>query len=222
MRLGAFFIAALCTGQAMAGPVEMRLEGRAITAGDLSASAPRRNEIIAQIAPGHAWLELRSDQQRRLLDNFFPGAVLDLRHNGSVRFVAGAGGRQVAGSAPCYMTRRAVQQGETISAEDLVETPCDGGIDRAKLLYNRKMQAPYAGADLPAFSYVGSLRVPLVDPVEPGTALTLRTVSGPVTIERTAVALQHGRRGGRIFVRTDDGAVFASRLEGEAHSRGEK
>lgn len=49
-------------------------------------------------------------------------------------------------------------------------------------------------------------------PVAGGTALTLVSSVGPVSVERAVTTLQGARPGRRVFVRDGDGNVFASRL----------
>lgn len=49
-------------------------------------------------------------------------------------------------------------------------------------------------------------------PLAAGTTLTLRSVTGPVTIERAVTTLQPGRSGRRVFVRDGAGQVFAAPL----------
>ena len=49
--------------------------------------------------------------------------------------------------------------------------------------------------------------------IEPGETLTLVIAAGPVRVERKVEALQEARSGERLFVRTEDGAVFAARYE---------
>lgn len=161
-------------------------------------------------------------QQQVLLENHFPGAGLKPRHRSTVRFVVGPAEIGQTRDAKCFMTRHSVAMGEFISVGDLVGTPCDKSAARASIRINRSVSAPYAAADLPAFAYVGNLKVPTAEPVKAGTTMQLRTVSGPVTIERKVIALQSGFPGNRIFVQTDDGVVIARRLENSNSDRGEK
>jgi flagella basal body P-ring formation protein FlgA len=47
-----------------------------------------------------------------------------------------------------------------------------------------------------------------------GTALVYRTREGPVMVEREVVALQSGRAGRPVFVRTKEGKVLSATLAG--------
>lgn len=51
--------------------------------------------------------------------------------------------------------------------------------------------------------------------IEAGDALTVRVQVGPVVVERDVRALQPGRSGRSLFVRTAEGAVLSARLTGE-------
>lgn len=214
--------AILCTGDMPEQAFEIQLKSRDIVAADISQDAPIANEILAQIAPGHSDVILTQSQQQRLLDNFFPGAKLKPRFGTNVRFIAGSRAADQIHDAKCFMTRYAIPRGEFINSDDLVDAPCDRNAVRVPIGLNRSLSAPYAAADLSAFSYVGSLKAPATHPVQAGTALHLRTVSGPVTIDRKVVAMQSGFPGNRIFVKTDDGIVIARRLENVTESRGGK
>lgn len=222
MRYQVFLLAVLCAQNVSAQDIEIHIKSRSITAADLSLVAPQGAEILAQIAPNHREMVLTQSQQQVLLDNYYPGAGLKLRHNSTVRFVAGPAEVGQARDAKCLMTRHAVALGEFINIDDLVDTPCDKSAPRASIRINRSVSAPYAAADLPAFTYVGSLKVPTADPVKAGTTMQLRTISGSVTIERRVIALQSGFPGNRIFVQTDDGIVIARRLENGINDRGER
>lgn len=201
-----------------AQPAEVQLESREIRAGDLSAAAPNRNEILLRFAANGDAVELTADDRRRLLRNRYPGLALPLLDDGAIRFVAGKSVASERATGICYATRRDIGAGEYILQQDLGEVDCEAKAPHAPLGYDRSAGAIYAAGSLPAFTYVGAIKASAAKPLRAGSKLTLRTVSGPVTVERDVWAMQAGRPGDRLFVKTSDGEILASRLSAQAQT----
>lgn len=115
----------------------------------------------------------------------------------------------------CFATAREVPQGAVLRAEDMVAVECHEDRARIRLGYDRAARAPVAIAPLAVGTYLGRVAPLSGALVAPGEQLTLRSSVGPVTIERTVTALQHGRSGGRLFVRDAEGQVFSAPLVAE-------
>lgn len=112
----------------------------------------------------------------------------------------------------CFAAARDVQAGTALSAADLSPVACQPDAPRAPLRYDRSGEVPVTSVAVAAGAYLGHV-VPLAEhSVKKGDRLTLRSMAGPVTIERAVVAMQSGRSGGRVFVRDSEGKVFAAPL----------
>lgn len=112
----------------------------------------------------------------------------------------------------CFEAARALPAGAPIAAENVVPTACDSGRAVADLRYDSSAQAALLRTAVPAGGYLGQLPNPPSGRVAKGARLTLRSMAGPVVIEREVTALQAGRSGERIFVRDASGATFAVML----------
>lgn len=115
-------------------------------------------------------------------------------------------------SAPCLATRRALAAGEPVAAPDVAVAPCPDQPTRA-VRYDRRARTSVATRSLPAGSALGRVAVTPDRVIASGTPLTLRSVTGPVTVERAVLTLQTGRSGERVFVRDTSGAVFSVPLQ---------
>ncbi len=113
-------------------------------------------------------------------------------------------------SAPrCRATVRFIAANATIAVSDMTPVACRAGAPRAALRYDRVDGVLVAADDLPAGTYLGVVAPLDARSVAKGTALTLRSIAGPVVIERSVTAMQAGRPGKRLFVRDSEGKVFA-------------
>lgn len=118
--------------------------------------------------------------------------------------------------AACFAAARDLPAGAPLAPGDLAAVDCRAGAKRAPLRYDRVGGVPVTAAAVTAGTYLGHI-LPLADGrVAKGDKLTLRSTAGPVTIERTVVAMQPGRSGGRVFVRDSEGKVFAAPLAVES------
>jgi len=131
-----------------------------------------------------------------------PGAVIQ------VRLAAAPVPARAAGT--CFAAANGLAAGTVLSVSDVASIPCRDEAP-AQLRYGRAGLV-IAAAAVPAGGYLGRLAALPERTVGKGAPLTLRSTSGPVTIERSVVALQSARSGGRLFVRDAGGAVFAAPL----------
>jgi flagella basal body P-ring formation protein FlgA len=90
--------------------------------------------------------------------------------------------------------------------------PCDAEASAAALSFDAKASALRASGNIEAGAYLGRIAVPRAADVQAGQKLILRSTEGPVTVQRSVVALQPGRSGGRVFVRDADGEVSSAKL----------
>lgn len=192
--------------------VEIKLARRSITSADLSPDAPEGGAVLVDFPDGKRALTVTSAEQARLLRNRYPGLNLTSKFGGPVRFIWAPSSARAGKPTVCFATRHTIPAGRYLIADDAAPVPCDPAASRAKLSYDRKAGAVFAGSELTAFTYLGSVSLPGAAPLKAGSKLVLRTVSGPVTIDRTVQALQPARPGSRLFVRTNDGEILSRRL----------
>lgn len=191
----------------------VRLKSRSIHLRDLAEAGDFGDIVVAQIPANEASTLLTSSEQQRLIRNRLPGPQLKLKYRSSLLFTVDTIRRSdPKPSRICYQTKAPVSAKGFVALADLEEIACDPRRSAVRLAFDRVAKAPYTPVDLPARSYVGPLWAPLTKPIAVGTALTLRTTSGPVIIEQAAKALQPGRLGQKIFVQTADKKVFSETL----------
>ncbi len=193
------------------------LPAREITVADLAMldqtqRARLGSLAIAAIPAGKSHLELDAATRARLLRRRVPGQDLRLRHGGKVRFEVPEPREAGRGARPCIMLRRALDAGDYLQPEAVAPVPCRDHAEALPLLFDRRVNALRLSSPLAAGAYLGSLAVRGGPIIGAGTELRHVTRQGPVAIERTVNALQPSRMGQAIFVRTQDGAIFASRL----------
>lgn len=112
----------------------------------------------------------------------------------------------------CFEAARALPAGTPVVAENVVPAACDPDRTVASLRYDKSAQAALLVAAVPEGEYLGRLPHPPSGRIAKGARLTLRSMAGPVVIEREVTALQAGRSGGRIFVQDASGSTFAVTL----------
>ncbi|WP_230635796.1 hypothetical protein [Sphingomonas sp. Leaf4] len=111
----------------------------------------------------------------------------------------------------CWATLRAIAADEAVTRREVAAVPCLTGQPTAAMRTARDGTAFLATAQ-PAGTPLGRFLPAPVTRIAAGTALTLRSVHGPVAIERPVVTMQPGRSGNRVFVRDGAGRVFAAPL----------
>lgn len=112
----------------------------------------------------------------------------------------------------CFEAARALPAGTPVVAENVVPAACDSSRIVAGLRYDKSAQAALLVTAVPAGGYLGRLPNPPSGRIAKGARLTLRSMAGPVVIEREVTALQAGRSGERVFVQDANGATFAATL----------
>lgn len=197
----------------MADPLQIDLARRDIRAGDLASGLANPDRIVARIPVSRTQWMISFAEQQALLRRLYPGEDIAPRHKRDIVFVARTGGRSATLQGTCYLLRRDVPQGDYLAPDDFAPTACDASTPKVRIAYDKAARALYATSDLPALGYAGAVALPASTPVRAGSAMTLRTISGPVTIDRSVTTLQAGRTGKRVFVRTRDGDVVAHPLD---------
>ena len=197
----------------------MQLDQRDIQAKDIAIAAPSPEHIVARIEAPNTRLLLTVADQQMLLRRAYPGLEVKRRHAADILFMTHQRHIEAAARGICYRLRHNVAEGDYVARDDFAPTACDAAATPVKLAYDKAARALFSRSDLPAFSYAGAITLRSSDPVRAGTAMTLRTISGPVTIDRNVVTLQASRAGQHIFVRTKDGTVLAHPLADTLNER---
>ncbi|MBC7768219.1 MAG: hypothetical protein H7124_05480 [Phycisphaerales bacterium] len=109
----------------------------------------------------------------------------------------------------CFRTLRTLGEGQVITGADVEPAPCDDDAAAAAMRYDRVHSVLRTHAPVAAGAYLGAAFTQSAPVTSEGAAMTLVVTAGPVQIERRVEAVQPARAGERIFVRDEDGAVFA-------------
>lgn len=109
--------------------------------------------------------------------------------------------------ATCLVASGTIGAGDAIGPDRVGPGPCVGPTSSVR--YDAAAGTLVATVPIAAGWPVGGALPRSAPAVSRGDALTLVSRSGPVTVERSVAALQPGRSGGRVFVRSVEGQVFA-------------
>ncbi|MFA7595099.1 MAG: hypothetical protein WCY92_01990 [Novosphingobium sp.] len=226
--LSAMLLALACAGLPgdAAAAERVVLPAREITVADLALlDDGQRTRLgplaIAVIPAGRSHLELDSATRAKLLRRRVPGQALRLRYGGKVRFEVSEASQAGHGARQCLTLRHDLDAGAYLQPETVAPALCRADADPLPLLFDRRVNAPRLSAPLAAGTYLGPLTVRGGPVIAPGTELRHVARQGPVIIERRVNALQPSRMGQAVFVRAQDGAIFASRLAAPVEGAGE-
>ena len=212
--LGALAFAA-AIGQAQgAVPTVSAAEGT-VLARQIASESPSGETVIIKLPQGVAEIELNETKRRELLRAAFPGGSFTLRQQGTIRVQRMADERAARATGTCFVARIDKAAGATLEEADLAPDACRREGPGDWLGYDAASHSVYARRNIASGTYLGAVRVGRPAATRAGAELVFRTSEGPVAIERQVVALQPGRPGRRIFVRTDEGTVLVSTLEEE-------
>jgi hypothetical protein len=103
--------------------------------------------------------------------------------------------------------------GETVTAEDIAPAACADRIVPRAFTYDGRSAALAASRDIAAGEIVLAPPSSLLAWARPSQAIRIAAKVGAVRVERQVVALQPGKPGEGLFVRDDDGRVFAVRTQ---------
>jgi flagella basal body P-ring formation protein FlgA len=146
---------------------------------------------------------------RRALAALVRRAVPALRPtdaNGEVTFVRKKV-RSPELDGPCPALLHAVSVGDAIAPEDVVLVACDEQVVAPSLSFDKLHHQLHSKTDLAAGTKLGRTNVLASASIKAGERLRLVATAGPVTVERSVIALQPGGPGGRVFVRDNEGQV---------------
>ncbi|WHU05010.1 hypothetical protein [Sphingomonas sp. NIBR02145] len=180
--------------------------------------------IVMRLPLGTAKLDLPAEQAAALVRRRVPGlrpaavrgAVVRIRTT-ATRPGTEAAELRVPGR--CFEAAASLAAGATLTQADISEAGCDTR-PVARMRYSSGGLVS-AVEPVAAGSYLGRLpRLP-ERAIGKGASLTLRSSAGPVTIERSVVAMQPARSGGKLFVKDESGKVFPAPLilAGEGRSQ---
>lgn len=181
---------------------------------DAATRARLSRQIVASLPEGRRGLTLSRSAVASLLRRAVPGLeIADSDASDVVQFHAPAMPAAARPTTGCFALSHAVSRGAPLTLDDVGPVACDAQGERTPILFDRRGAVVRAEGDLPEHSYLGRIALPQQRGVDRGDRLTLRSVVGPVRIERPVVALQAGQ-GRRIFVRDEDGHTIAAPLAG--------
>jgi len=190
------------------------VDRRAVTIGDLVRTADGRR--LTGPSAALVALRLRAGQRQVVLP--VETVVALVRRRAPSIAVTGSGSVTIATrpttairTTGCWRSLRPMTAGTTITLNDVASTPCDTG-NLLKVDHAPGSRLPRLSGVVPADAPLGRFVPVPVGHVAPGTSLTLRSVRGPVAIERPVTTLQPGRSGRSVFVRDGAGQVFAAPL----------
>jgi flagella basal body P-ring formation protein FlgA len=109
---------------------------------------------------------------------------------------------------PCLRALRPIPAGGTVTQTDVEAARCAAAAVR--LSYDGATGLARARDDLAAGDLLHAPPRRTLSAVRPGQTLTLRAAAGPVVVERQVEVLRAARPGAAVYVRSDDGAVFAA------------
>ena len=204
--MGVMPIALALAGPAtLPGPV-VDLRDAAIRLGDVVRGADSRvaATVIARLPEGRRGITLSRRALTSLVRRALPGFAPQHLLPSGVTFRRGAAPARTG----CFVARAPIGAGTRVTGDLVRRGPC--ATNAAATRYVRGVIV--AAAPIEAGGPVGSALSPPEPAVGERERLTLVARSGSVTVERDVVALQAGRRGGKLFVRDMDGRVFAAPL----------
>lgn len=167
--------------------------------------------VIAKLPRGVSEIQLSRANLQLLAQRAVPGLQFSETADGHVTIRQQA--IAVIRAAPCYEAARPLAVGEAFAIEDVMAATCDRERMKAALRYDPKTAATVAVQAVNAGDYLGNVNLGSSVSVRRGDKLTLNSRAGPVVIERPVVAMQGVKpTERRLFVQTDDGAIFATDL----------
>ncbi len=197
-------VMALAAGLTLASTAVVHV--REVTLGDLLRDTQDRRFAGAQAR--RVVLRMPARQRRVTLNGPAVAALVrraagfDVAVNGSVTI---AFDPPASRTPPCWRSTKPLAAGAVISIRDVAIAPCAS--DPARIAMRGGL--PVVRSAVTAGAMLGRLTPATADRVAAGTAMTLRSVEGPVAIERPVTTLQPGRAGRAVFVTDAQGQVFA-------------
>lgn len=215
---------------ALAGPdlvVTLRravaLQSAELRVGDLvdrreQLPAPVAAMVVTHLPRNGEVIELSQSQVAALLRRRVPGLRPIASPGALVRIALAFPAAKAGPPAQCFAAAGGVAAGAPLTISDVTAVACRNA-SVARLRYSGGLAI--AGVDVSAGAYLGRLATLPDRAIGKGALLTLRSTSGPATIERPVIALEPAPTGGKLFVRTASGEVFATTLalSGEGPAR---
>lgn len=208
----------IASSVALRPDVTVEVNGSAISLADV-ASLERmdpgaRNRlagrVLARLPDGRHSVTLSRPALAALIRRSLPGISVASVDGGPITLRRAAPAAATEPAGHCLVLVNPVAAGALLSAADAAPAPCPRIPPAAALGYQRQNRAVRAETDLAAGTPLGRIRLPASPGVAAGERLMLTSTAGPVRIRREVTALQPGRGGGRLFVRTDDGEILAA------------
>ncbi len=193
-----------------AGPVVVAVGGK-VRASQIGAVPAQRDAVVATMPEGASEVAMSEASRLLLIRNRYPGARYRLRHDGPLRIVRDAAAEA---SAQCVVTRAPISAGAYLTKDDLGAARCRREAAGGLVSYDVAARSYFARQPIPTGTYLGRMPADPPSSAAEGTELVYRTKEGPIIVERDVIALQSGRAGRSIFVRTNEGKVLSATLAG--------
>lgn len=186
-------------------PAIVELPGRDIRIEHLANVATGGDRVIGRIPEGQLEVEFDEATARRLIRNRIPHASFELSFEGQVRLTVNG---ETAHDGFCFAAAKAIPAGTAISHSVVTPVECSADVIDPGLGFDRLSERPVARAPIEAGAFLGTVQPTTDRGIARGQQAILVTGGDGVAIERTVTTMQHGDPDGRVFVRTQDSAVF--------------
>ena len=186
--------------------VTLEIAGRALRVRDIAVAQRDADVVLLEIPAGQGAIMLDEATRRTLLRNRFPASPPQLKHGGDVLVTSRL---SATDNRPCLVSLVEIFAGEFPVRDDLEEIECGEERSVGLFAYDAGARAPRARVDIPAGTIFARIPIPAQRPVAAGHDTVVRFASGPVIVEREVTTVQSSRPGTAIFVKDEDGQVFA-------------
>lgn len=198
---------------------EVALADRRIRLGDvadLSALPPSARSrlaprVLAVVPAGRTGISLSREALGALVRRSVPGLRVKAEAGGAPLVFRVERDAAEPKRTGCAELARPLAAGAPLGDGDLMAVDCREET-ASGLRFDRLDRVARAERDLAAGTYLGRISAAPSVAVDKGDKLTLVATAGPVRVSRDVVALQAGRRGGRVFVRDAEGNVTSAPL----------
>jgi flagella basal body P-ring formation protein FlgA len=209
-------IAAQPEAQAVIRPAEtLDLSGRQLRLGDLAQvvgtdrAFELERRVVAMLPESRRAVQLSRVAIANLVRRAVPGLMV--RGGPAMVLIRRDSTRPAPPRSACVALATSVAAGAMLRRSDLTPVACAGDRrERVSIRVDRRSGTVHAGAALHAGTYLGQVSLPPPPEILRGQSLNAVSTVGSVHVERSVVALQSGRSGGRVFVRDEAGQVFAA------------
>ncbi len=168
-----------------------------------------RQLVIAVMPHGQPRVEIERDAVRTLVRRRVPALNLPVTLGDIGKFViVSTAANSRSAEVTCYRATRLITAGELIVANDLAPASCEGPSSSNLLAFDEAYRAIRATRHIASGDLLGRVDAP-TSAFAANAEISVLISVGPVRIERHVHTVQPGIGGRGIFVRDDDGNIFA-------------